>query len=298
MGNPLIADEENQSTTGSAWASDVVNISNDLTTKNSDWETVVDGTLSTIDILSSMSDPFGSLISNGVGWLLEHIPGIKEVWDKLSGDTGKIQQSAATWDNISHSLNTSATQYGTASHEIEQWSGKAADSYRNTANGYASALGGSSSNAEGMSIVVQLLGGMVAGCKDTVYELISDFIEFTVLPAVLAAIATSWCTFGGSIAAAITYIEIQADITAGRITLKITETTEKIVVVSERGAKVIEKTTELAEKLEKLEKGLDNGKSLAHNTAVKLARNTGRGEVEGNKTRAKNADGNGEEGAE
>ena len=285
----LVAGDESRATLGSAWASDVVNIKNDLD-ENLSLTTGVDFTLSGIDILLSAANPFGGLISNGVGWLMEHIPGLSDVWDKLSGDPTAIQQITSTWANISNSLSTSASEFSTASNQIEQWSGQAADSYRQVATGYGSALGGLSNDAEGYSLVVQLIGGGVAGCKDAVYTLISEFIEYTVIPAILGAIATAWCTFGGSVAAAITYIEIQADITAGQVTVKITEVTTKIVEVSERGAKVIEKTAELAEKLEKLEKSLDHGDSFLRKEAKEVAKGTARGEVEGARTPAEKAD--------
>jgi hypothetical protein len=251
---------------GSGAVGDVVHLGNDLFGDGTGWETMVDGALCGVDILLYCENPLGGLIAAGVGWLLEHMPGISEVWDKLTGDPGAIEQIAATWDNISRALNSDQSAYTSASSQIEQWTGPAAQSYAQVANAYATALAGASTEAEALAVVVRLVGGLVATTKDLIYTLISEFIEFTVLPAILGAIATSWCTFGGSIAVAITYIEIQADITAGQITVKITHATEEIVVISERTARVVGKLAKMEHALSELAKELEKNKSLVKET--------------------------------
>lgn len=263
----LIAEQEGKpALEGTGAVGDVIHLGNDLFGDGTGWEALVDGGLVGIDILANMENPLNGLISAGVGWLLEHIPGITDIWDKLTGDPGAIEQIAATWENIAHSLEESAKSYTSTSNEIETWSGPAKESYTQVANAYATTIGGTSTEAEALAVVVKLVGGLVAATKDVIYTIISDFIEFTVLPAILGALATSWCTFGGSVAAAITYIEIQADVAAGQITLKITHTTEQIVVISERTAKVVGKLAKmehaLSELAEELAKNRNVGKEL------------------------------------
>lgn len=265
MGEGLIAENEGTSTwEGSGAAGDLFHLGQDVLSDALSWNTAFDAGLVGIDVLSSMENPLGALLASGVGWLLEHIPGISEVWDKLTGSAAAIEQIAGTWDNIAKSLSSSQSSYVTSSAQIEQWSGPAATSYRQVADGYASALAGASAEAEALAIVVRGVGALVATLKDIVYTLIADFIEFTVLPAILSALATAWCTFGASVAAAITYIEIQADVAAGQITLQITRTTEEIVVISERAAKAIGKLGELESALKKLAEDVNVGKDSAY----------------------------------
>lgn len=289
MGELIAKNEGTQGLAGTGVVADVIHLGQDLGTDNSGWETLVDGALCGIDILTNCENPLGGLISAGVGWLLEHVPGISDVWDKLTGDAASIEQIAATWDNIARSLNTSRTSYVSAANQIEKWSGPASESYRQVSEAYASSLGGTSAEAEGLSIVVSLIGGLVAGLKDIVYTLIANFIEFTVLPAILGAIATSWCTFGGSIGVAITYIEIQADISAGEITLKITETTEQIVVISERTAKVVGKLGHMEHALSELGDEVAKNRNWLKEAGLAGAH----GGVEQSKPRAAHADGHG-----
>ncbi|MEO6887268.1 MAG: hypothetical protein ABI232_13420 [Jatrophihabitantaceae bacterium] len=261
MGGLIATSEGTPGADGSGAAGDIFHLGQDLVTDSVSWDTLFDGGMVGIDILTNCANPLGGLISAGVGWLLEHFPGISDVWDKLMGDAAAIEQIANTWDNISRSLGESQSAYVTASNQVEQWSGTASDSYRQVANAYSSSLAGASTEAEALAVVVRLVGGIVATLKDLVYTLISEFIEFTVLPAILGAIATSWCTFGGSIGVAITYIEIQADITAGRVTVQITRTTEELIVVSERTAKVLAKLAKMKAALKDLTEELDKNKS-------------------------------------
>jgi methyl-accepting chemotaxis protein len=279
----LVAENEGTSPTEGAGAvGDIYRLGTDLVTDANGWETMLDEAMVGIDILANCENPLGGLIAAGVGWLLEHIPGISDIWDELTGDPAAIEQIANTWDNISRALGEDQTAYLTASNQIEKWSGPAADSYRQVATAYASALSGASMEAEALAVVVRLVGGLVATLKDIVYSLISEFVEFTVLPAILGAIATSWCTFGGSIGVAITYIEIQADVTATQITVKVTHTTEEITLVSERTAKVLAKLAKMKTALKELSEELEKNKSIAREVLLASARSNteqGRGAV-------------------
>ena len=185
------------------------------------------------------------------------------------GEPPPIEQIANTWDNIAQIPAARRRQnFAEASSEIESWQGDARESYTKVAEALASALSGESTEAEGMSVVVRLIGGSVRRLKDIVYTLISEFIEFTVLPAILGAIASAWCTFGGSIGVAITYIEIQADITAEQITVKITRVTEEITMLTGRTAKVVSKLDDLRSALKELSETLEANKSWARELSI------------------------------
>lgn len=265
MGEELIAEDEGKEAgEGGGIALDVFNLGNDLIHDGVGWESGIDTAMVAIDVISTWEDPLRGLIAAGVGWLLEHVPGISDVWDKLMGDASSIEQIANTWDNISRALAKSCTEFADASKEIESWNGKARESYADVAKAFESSVNGASIESEALSIVVRMIGAIVAGLKDIVYTLIAEFVEFTVLPAILSAIATSWCTFGGSVAAAITYIEIQADITAEQITVKITHVTEEIVVMSERATKIIGKLDKMESALKHMAEELEKNKTLAN----------------------------------
>jgi methyl-accepting chemotaxis protein len=291
----LIAEDERKTGgEGGGTATDLFNLFSDLSGDADGWETGMDTALVAIDVLSNAANPLGGLISAGVGWLLEHIPGISDIWDKLMGDASAIEQIAKTWENISKSLGETGKSFGEASKEIESWEGKAKQSYTNVAKAFEASVSGAAIESEALAIVVRLIGGICAGLKDVIYTLIAEFIEFTVLPAILSALATSWCTFGGSIAAAITYIEIQADITAEQITVKITRVTEEITILGERATKIVAKLDKMISKLKELKETLEEGTTVAKHTAKEVGKGVGKGEVEQGKEAGKTEEEGGE----
>ena len=268
MGNPLVAESEGPSpVSGISVSDDLYHACEDVFSEGNVLNGLFDLGALAIDSWMTFEDPFGSLIAYGVGWLMEHIPGLSDFWNKLSGDPEEIGAAASTWQNIANSLRSSAGEYQTISGQIESWQGDARESYTKVANAYYNSLEATAGGCDGLGLVTNLVGGIVTLLRELVYTIIKDFIEFTVIPAVLSALATSWCTFGGSLAAAITYIEIQADFAAEQVTVKVTETTTKIYTVSEKSAAFIEKLLTMSTKVKALNEGLEGfGKE-----ALKLA---------------------------
>jgi hypothetical protein len=110
--NDLVAPEVDRplSTEGSGlldsavqWANSVDDLHADLTGDN--W---IDFALSTgvltIDAVATYSDPIGSLISAGLGFVLEHIKPFSDWFDELAGDPEAVAAFAATWRNIGHEV--------------------------------------------------------------------------------------------------------------------------------------------------------------------------------------------------
>ncbi len=271
MGELIAETEPTSGTEGSGTVGDIIHLGQDLTSDAVSWNTAFDAAMVGIDYLTWAENPLGGLIAAGVGWLLEHLPLLSDVWDKLTGDAAKIEQVSATWENIAKALDAAKESYASASSEIEQWSGDAADSYRKCAEAYEAALGGTATECEAFAYVVMGVGGLVATTKDLVYTIIAEFIEFTVIPAILSALATSWFTFGSSIGVAIAYIEVQADIAGVQVTKQIAVGSEEVVVVSERTVRGVTKLLTMEDALRDLGKELEENKSWAKEALKALA---------------------------
>ena len=110
--NDLVAPEADRplSTEGSGlvdsamlWANSVDDLHADLTGDN--W---IDFALSTgvltIDAVATYSDPIGSLISAGLGFVVEHIKPFNDWFDELAGDPEAVAAFAATWRNIGYEV--------------------------------------------------------------------------------------------------------------------------------------------------------------------------------------------------
>ncbi|MEU4692466.1 hypothetical protein [Actinoplanes sp. NPDC023714] len=123
-----------------------------------------------LEALSLIFDPLGSIVSWGVGWLLEHVAPLREALDQLAGDASAVAAHAATWENVAASLPASYPP------PPADWSGAAADAYRAHAASQADALDGIRLAAGGIASAVMGTGLLVALVRELVRDLIADFV--------------------------------------------------------------------------------------------------------------------------
>ncbi|MEU4692462.1 hypothetical protein [Actinoplanes sp. NPDC023714] len=134
-----------------------------------------------LEALSLVLDPLGSIMSWGVGWLLEHVAPLREALDQLAGDASAV----ATWENVAASLPASYPP------PPSDWSGAAADAYRAHAASQADALDGIRLAAGGIASAVMGTGLLVSLVRELVRDLIADFV------ATLAARLPQWLAMEG-----------------------------------------------------------------------------------------------------
>ena len=185
------------------------------------WDWTFDGVSTGIDALVTIGNPIGAAISAGVGWILENIPGIDDLWNFLSGNPEEINRAAITWHNISLRMDDSAKAFQTCATQIEKWQGPAAQSFLTTANDYETILTGVANDAGNLSIIITGVGCIVAALREICYWIITEWLMEDVIPEALASLASSWCTFGASVAAFLTWLIISTSITTGVLGEKI-----------------------------------------------------------------------------
>jgi hypothetical protein len=210
-----------------------------------DW--TFDGVSAGLDVLLAIANPFGSAVAAGVGWILENIPGISDLWNMLEGDPAAIRRAAETWANIAQRLNDEGHAFAAQASAIEGWEGPAAESFKKTADGLIQVMGGVASDAQFLSIVITGVGAIVAALRQVVYWAISTWLCEDVIPEAIAALASSWCTFGGSLAAFFTWLIITTSLTSAALAEK----------VGAAGVKVAEVYVKIGELLAKLGAGKD-----------------------------------------
>ncbi|MGH8961719.1 MAG: WXG100 family type VII secretion target [Jatrophihabitantaceae bacterium] len=246
MGNSLVAETEGpQASAGLGLAGDVMN----LTSDNDAWDYSVDGVSAGLDALGMVFDPFGAIASAGVGWLLQHVDFLREPIDKLTGDTAAIEALTQTWANIAKALNDDAQSYTSAVRSTEHWTGQAADDYRKAADELVQVLSATANHCEHASEGITAAGIIVGTERAIIYDMLSTFLGRVIVEA-LVALASSWFSFGSSIAVFVASVDIDASIQAERFSLR-------IGAVMKRIAKFAQKFTQMGSKAEKLAKDLD-----------------------------------------
>ncbi|BBH71669.1 hypothetical protein ACTI_83540 [Actinoplanes sp. OR16] len=150
------------------------------------------GVGTSLDALSVVLDPLGSLMSWGVGWLLEHVSPLREALDALAGDAGAVSGQTAQWRQVASSMSAAHASYAAGiSSGTAAWSGDAGDAYRAHASAQLSAMEEIGVAAGGIAAAVEGTGLLVALVRETVRDLIAEFV------ATLAVRLPQWLAMEG-----------------------------------------------------------------------------------------------------
>ena len=243
MANPLVAETEGPGRTdGAGLVGDI----DSLTQDNDGWDYTVDGVSLALDTLGMAMDPFGAIASAGVGWLLQHVDFLREPIDMVTGDPHQITAIYSTWQNIAERLHESAKEYADSVNHVSAWNGHAADNYRQAAKDYAAALDATGDHADHAAEGIMCAGILVGTERGLIYDALSGFIGRLVIEAI-AALASSWCTFGASIGAFLVAADLDATIQAENFALRI----GKLMKSMGKFAQKFGRMSERAEKLGK-----------------------------------------------
>ncbi|WP_414937258.1 WXG100 family type VII secretion target [Amycolatopsis sp. cmx-11-51] len=160
----------------------------------------MDGVSVGLDLLSMVLNPLGELVKAGVGWLMENLDFIREPLELLTGDPDLVQQAAQTWNNIAGELEAVAGDYDGSLSATSGWDGDAAIAYRRVALQYTQSLRDVAAEAKESAQWITTGGMVVATARALIFDIIAGFISDVITRALLA-LASSWFTLGGSVAA-------------------------------------------------------------------------------------------------
>ena len=152
--------------------------------KNGSW---IEGTLGAVstglDALAFVSDPIGSLLQYGVAWIIDHVRPLSEALDWLAGDPGVISAHARTWRNVAAALQDRAADLEQAVRwDVTEWTGDAADAYRNWVAQQKGFIDGMAQGAQTLATITEAAGMLVAGVRvlvrDAIAVLVSRLITY------------------------------------------------------------------------------------------------------------------------
>ncbi|MEU6859028.1 hypothetical protein AB0B28_09195 [Glycomyces sp. NPDC046736] len=203
--------------------------------KNSDGalETTINGVVATLDLLAVVANPLKEFMMAGVGYVIEHVSFLREPLEWVAGDPNEIMALQQTWSNISTSLSEAASAMADQLSEVDDWRGDDAEGYRGLAKEFSDVLNSAGTVASCMSGYAMLMGLWTATTRALILELICDFVSRGILY-LLAAAFSSVVTFGGSIAAAITGLVLDALASFGKIMKRIGTLLEKVADLMKR----------------------------------------------------------------
>ncbi|WEG08613.1 hypothetical protein PU630_15415 [Microbacterium horticulturae] len=187
--NPLVASAQDSTSafSGTFLVQDADDIANAI--KSGDWGagalSVASGALDTV---AAVIDPIGTLIANGLGWLIEHFEPLKGWFDDFTGDAADVAAFSGTWANASTHLEGLADRYQSSLGDLSDLSGATVDAYLTHANGMIAHLRGASTWAGAMSTGLQIASTLVQMVHDVVRDALSQVVGTAISATATAAI--------------------------------------------------------------------------------------------------------------
>lgn len=129
-----------------------------------------------IEFGAAVLDPLGALAAAGLGWLMEHVQPLSDVLDRLTGDPDAVTAQARTWRNVAAAVRAAGEDLTRATEPGSDWTGDAADAFRDASATSATEIGVSAIVADTLGAAVERAGNVVSLVRDVVRELIAQLI--------------------------------------------------------------------------------------------------------------------------
>ncbi|WP_053735817.1 WXG100 family type VII secretion target [Nocardia sp. NRRL S-836] len=177
-----------------------------------------------LELLQTLASPGQALLDNGLGFLVSIVLSpLIELAEWAIGDPEQMRATGAGWEEVAKWLDEVAeSEKKRADTTKAMWVGSAGDGFRKQVTEFA---GGVEALAEDIRGLKQTL--------ETIAELFDMFVEFVIqvlteliiglIVQWLAALAASWITAGGSVAAAGATTTVQVGSTGVRISMRVTK---------------------------------------------------------------------------
>ena len=173
--------------------------------QSGDWTSgVLSGVGVGLEVASAVLDPFGTLLSNGLGWAMEHFEPLREMLDELTGMPDVVASHAGTWTNMAAELaSMSEDLKADLARDLPGWEGEAADAYRDMMGANVDAVGGLGATSAAMAAATEGAGGLVQMTRDMVRDLIADLVARVIVWAAEAIFVVTIPVVAAQIASAV-----------------------------------------------------------------------------------------------
>jgi hypothetical protein len=221
--------------------------------KSGDWVAGGMAAFSTAaDTVAMVSDPLGSLIASGLGWVMEHIEPLKGWMNDLTGDAGEVAGFAGTWTNVYGQMTASADELARVLGDLDGMEGDAIEAYRAFQADAEKHLRAAGTWADAMAVGLQIASTIVK----IVHDLVRDAIA-QVVGSVVSYAATLVLTAGLATPLVIEQVSTRVASLVGRIGKTITQ----LLSSGKQLSSLLDKLQVLFKKADDLFGGLLHGKS-------------------------------------
>ncbi|WP_417563879.1 hypothetical protein [Microbacterium sp.] len=149
-----------------------------------------------VDTVAAVSDPLGTLIAAGLGWLIDHVEPLKGWFNDLTGNAAEVEAFAQTWTNIQTQLQGAGDELLRVLGDVEDLAGEAMDAYRRFQTDTAAHIraagdwaGGFATGLHVASVIVQAVHDIV---RDVLSQLVGSAISWAAEAVFTLGLATPW----------------------------------------------------------------------------------------------------------
>ena len=128
------------------------------------------------DTVAAVSDPLGSLIAAGLGWVMEHIEPLKGWMNDLTGDAGEVAGFSQTWANVAGQMGQSADELARVVRDLDDMDGEAVQAYLAFQLEAEKHLRAAGSWAEAMAVGLEIASTIVKIVHDIVRDAIAQIV--------------------------------------------------------------------------------------------------------------------------
>lgn len=165
-----------------------------------------------LDTVAAVIDPIGTLLANGLGWVLDHIEPLRGWLQDLTGNASEVQAFAQTWANVSNQLNRVGGDLQHRLADLDGMSGETIDAYRAHVQALAETVASTGTWSGAVGSGLEIASTLV----QAVYELVRDGIA-QVVGTAISALITAGATLGLGTPVAIGQIVARVSSVATRV---------------------------------------------------------------------------------
>ena len=128
------------------------------------------------DTVAMASDPLGSLIATGLGWVMEHVEPLRGWMNDLTGDAGEVAGFSQTWSNVAVQMGQSADELARVVRDLDDMDGEAIQAYLAFQLEAEKHLRAAGSWAEAMAVGLEIASTIVKIVHDIVRDAIAEVV--------------------------------------------------------------------------------------------------------------------------
>lgn len=185
----------------------------------------IQGFVSELPIAGAIVDPLHTLLTFGLGFLIDLIKPLDDALKLVTGDEEQLGNAAEKFEQIAEDLKAMGEKFATTVETgLQSWQGEAAEAGRERLGEFAVGIVETGGEAES---IVALLNGSKALMKtayDLVMDLIASLVEWLIITW-LAAQAAAVPTLGASEVAAAGATAVEVGVTTSRVSSVVTRVT-------------------------------------------------------------------------